>query len=222
MKLHWRLTLGFSALVLILLLWGQLPLAEWIERFRVWILDLGVAGVVAFVAMYVGVTLVLGPTSALALSAGLAYGFWGFPLVVVSTTLAASVAFLIGRYLAHERVTTWIQRNQRLSSVHAAFSAQGWRVILLLRLCPLIPYSMQNYLFSVMHIRFVPYVLATLIGIMPGTALVVYIGSLGQAVGTAGTGQLMIVIAGLVAAVVLVWIASRRARARLADRAGGR
>ena len=136
--------------------------------------------------------------------------------MVISATLAASVAFLVGRYVARERVTRWINRDARLSALNAVIGAQGWRVVGLMRLSPMLPYGVQNYLFSVTPIRFVPYVLATLVGIMPATALYVYIGSLGQAVGTAGVLQWVLVLAGLVATVAVAWFIGKQARAVLA------
>lgn len=217
-KTGWKIILTLMSLLLVFLLWLQLPMAEWITQFRQWILELGMLGVIAFILSYILITTLLGPASALTLTAGLAYGAWGFPLVVVSATLAASVAFLLGRYVARERVTRWISRDARLSALNTAISAQGWRVVGLMRLSPILPYGVQNYLFSVTRIRFVPYVFATLIGIMPATALYVYIGSLGQAVGTTGILQWILVLAGLVATIVVAWFISKQARTVLAEK----
>ena len=214
----WKMILALISILLIFLLWLQLPMAEWITQFRHWILELGMLGIIAFVVSYVLVTALLGPASALTLTAGLAYGAWGFPLVVISATLAASVAFLVGRYVARERVTRWINRDARLSALNEVIGAQGWRVVGLMRLSPMLPYGVQNYLFSVTPIRFVPYVLATLVGIMPATALYVYIGSLGQAVGTAGVLQWVLVLAGLVATVAVAWFIGKQARIVLAEK----
>ena len=157
------------------------------------------------------------------LTAGLAYGFWGFPLVVISATLAASVAFLLGRYLAHQRVLDMIERDSRMKSLHQAFSDEGWRVVILLRLSPLIPYGMQNYLFSVTNIGFLPYVVATLLGIMPATALYVYIGSLGaSASGEGGFLKWTLIIGGLIATAVVAWLIGKRAQLVLARHEQGK
>jgi len=208
-------------LALVIWLWTQLPLTQWIETLRLWILSLGVLGVAAFSILYVVVTVVLGPASGLTLMAGLAYGAWGFPLVVISATLAAAVAFLLGRYVAHERVNRWIAGKPRLLALNSAVSDEGWRVVGLMRLSPIIPYGLQNYLFSVTHIGFVPFVLATLVGIMPATALYVYIGSLGQAIGSAGVLQWVLVLAGLVATGMVAWVVGKRATAALERQALG-
>ncbi len=217
--MNWKRTiqivLGLLVLSLLIWLWTTLPVSQWIDQMREWILSLGLFGVVIFVLLYVGVTVVLGPASALTLTAGLAYGAWGFPLVVLSATLAAAVAFLLGRYVAHARVNRWISGKPKLLALNKAVSDDGWRVVGLMRLSPVLPYGLQNYLFSVTNVKFIPFVLATLVGIMPASALYVYIGSLGQVIGKAGALQWLLVLAGLAATAVVAWIVGRRATAVL-------
>lgn len=218
MSIRFKVLLAVLALILAVWLWSILPLALWLDGFRVWILQLGPLGVIAFVALYVLITIMLGPASALTLTAGLAYGAWGFPLVVASATLAAAMAFLLGRYAAYEQVNRWINKEPRLQALNEAVSDEGWRVVGLVRLSPIIPYGLQNYLFSVTQIGFIPYVLATLVGIMPATALYVYIGSLGQSVGTMGTLQWVLAIAGLLATLLVAWVIGKKAKAALDSR----
>ncbi len=215
--MHWKYVAGVALLLLLLIAWWQLPVKEWIDQFREWIVDLGFIGVVMFVIIYVLITVVLGPASALTLTAGLAYGVWGFPLVIFSATLAAAVAFLLGRYVARDRVTRFINRDPRLISLNKAISDEGWRVVGLMRLSPVIPYGLQNYMFSITQIGFVPYVLATMVGIMPASALYVYIGSLGQAVGRFGGLQWVLLVAGLLATLLVAWFVGKRAKAALQE-----
>jgi uncharacterized membrane protein YdjX (TVP38/TMEM64 family) len=215
-----------SQLVLLVLLlavivwaWTRIPLNEWIEHFRVWILDLGLFGVVVFIAAYSAFTIILAPVSLLTISAGLAYGVWGFPLVIVSATLAATLAFLLGRYALRDQVSRWINQDRKLLSLNKAVSAEGWRIVGFLRLSPLVPFGMQNYLFSITEIKLLPFVLASAIGIMPGTALYVYIGALGQAVGRASAIQWWFIGVGLIATGFVAWIVAKRANKVLtADR----
>lgn len=212
-----RLVLIALAVFSLVMMWMFLPLSEWIERFRLWIIDLGVVGIVAFVLVYVFVTVVLGPATALTMTAGLAFGFWGFPLVVGSATLAAAVAFLLGRYIARQRVLAMIECDPRLESLHQAFGDEGWRIVVLLRLSPLIPYGMQNYLFSVTNIGFLPYVVATLFGVMPASALYVYIGSLGATANDeGGVMKWLLIVGGLMATAVVAWIIGKRAQQAIA------
>lgn len=215
--MRWKYAGGVALLLLLLIAWWQLPVKEWIDQFREWIVDMGFTGVVIFIIFYVFITVVLGPASALTLTAGLAYGAWGFPLVILSATLAAAVAFLLGRYVARDRVTRFINRDPRLISLNKAISDEGWRVVGLMRLSPVIPYGLQNYMFSLTQIGFVPYVLATMVGIMPASALYVYIGSLGQAVGRFGGLQWMLLVAGLLATLLVAWFVGKRAKAALLE-----
>lgn len=218
MNKAWRIILCVALLALITWLWWVLPVSNWIDLFRERILSLGIWGVVAFIVIYVIVSLVLGPASALTLTAGLAYGAWGFPLVVFSATLAAGVTFLIARYLVRDRVSEWMNRDPRLRALVDVVSDEGWRVVGLLRLSPVIPYGIQNYLLGLTRIGFVPYILATLFGIMPASALVVYVGSLGQAVSDVGVLQVVFALVGLLATVSVGWLVGKRVKRALAER----
>jgi len=210
-----KILAGFACVGLVVFAWTQLPLTQLIESLRLWVVSQGMVGVLVFVVTYIIVTVVLGPASGLTLMAGLAYGAWGFPLVIISATAGASVAFILGRYLAHERVARWILTRPRLLALSQAVSEEGWRVVALLRLSPIIPYGLQNYLFSVTNIGFLPYVLATIIGIMPATALFVYIGSLGQVIGHASVLQWVLGLAGLLTTAIVAIVVGRRAKAAL-------
>ena len=207
-----KISLAIAVAVAIAVLWFVLPVTEWIESLEKWIIDLGAVGVLAFVAIYVVATVVLVPASALTLLAGLAYGAWGFPLVIVSATLGACAAFLVGRHLARERVQKQIDGSDKFKAVNKAISSEGWKVVGLLRLSPVFPFGLQNYFFGVSSIGFLPYALATFVGIMPGTALYVYLGSIGKAAGGGGgAAQWVLLGAGLVATAVVVWLVTRRA-----------
>lgn len=216
MKKKTRLLLLFAAFVVIALIWTQIPLSEWIEQFRLWVVGSGVFGILVYVAAYSVFAVFLAPVSLLTVAAGLAFGFWGLPLVVFSATLAATVSFLLGRYALRDKVLEWISKDVRLLSLNQAVSAEGWRVVGLLRLSPFVPFGMQNYFFSIAEIKLGPYVLASAIGMMPGTALYVYIGALGQAVGRAGLLQWLLIVAGLVATGFTALFLAKRAKALFA------
>jgi len=220
MSTKMKVVVGALLLVAVTAIWFLLPVREWIEGFQGWITELGAVGIAVFVALYVGVTVVLGPAWALTLVAGLAYGLWGIPLVLVAATLAACIAFLIGRHLARDRVKKLVDDNGKLTALNRAVGKEGWKVVGLMRLSPVFPFGLQNYLFGVTEVGFVPYALATLVGILPGTALYVYIGSLGSAGGEDGGGGVLrwvLLGAGLIATFAVVWLVTKRAKAELAQ-----
>ena len=212
-----KLLIGAGVMIALAAAGFLLPIGDWVKSLEGWISDLGALGVVVFVVLYVIATVALVPASAFTLLAGLAYGPWGFPLVVGSATLGACAAFLIGRHLARERVKRRVEGNDKLQAVDRAVEQEGWKIVGLLRLSPVFPFGLQNYFFGITEIGFVPYALATFVGIMPGTALYVYLGSIGKA-GGGGPAQWALLIAGLVATAAVVWLVTRRARAALEEK----
>ena len=202
-------------LLFIVVLWWFLPITEWIKTFGSWIENLGFPGIVAFTLLYALFIVIVGPSSLLALTAGLAYGALGFPIVIFSATLGCTVAFIIGRYLARQRVVSHFEHSLRFRALDHAVGIEGWRVVGLMRLSPILPYGVQSYLLAVTQVGLLPFVLATAVGIMPASALVVYIGSLGRGTGQAGLLSWLLLITGLGATVLVVFLISRRARAVL-------
>jgi uncharacterized membrane protein YdjX (TVP38/TMEM64 family) len=198
--------------------WLLLPIGEWLRSFNQWIAGLGVWGYVIFAAVYIVATVGLAPGSPLTIGAGLVFGGLGFPLVVVAATIGAALAFLVARYLARAWVERMTARRPRFKAVDQAVTEDGWKVVLLLRLSPLVPFNLQNYFFGVTDVKFWHYVAATFVGIMPGSALYVYLGAIGAAAGGGSQGgalKWILFIVGLLATVVVTVLITRKAKARL-------
>jgi len=177
-----RLAAAAAIAAALLLAARFLPVREWAALFQSWIAGLGTRGVLLFAAVYVAGALLLAPVWLLAVTAGLTYPFWGaFALVSVVSTAAAGLAFWIARRFARERVEDFVGRDPRLSAVDRAVAREGWKVVFLLRLSPLVPYAVSNYLYGATAVAFGPFLLASWIGMMPGTLLYVSIGAAGRA-----------------------------------------
>ncbi|MBA2408979.1 MAG: TVP38/TMEM64 family protein [Gammaproteobacteria bacterium] len=206
-------------LVALTVAWFFLPVGEWLKSFNGWVQGLGVWGYVIFAAVYIIATVLLAPGSPLTIAAGLAFSGFGFPLVVVAATIGAALAFLVARYLARSRVERMTERKPKFKAIDQAVTADGWKVVMLLRLSPLVPFNLQNYVFGVTDIKFWHYVAATFVGIMPGTALFVYLGAIGAAAGSGGSqGGLLkwaFFAIGLIATIVVTVLITRKAKARL-------
>ncbi len=222
-NLPWKWMLLGAVLIAVIAGWFLLPLEEWAKSFNVWIKGLGVWGGVIFAGIYIIATVILAPASLLTIVAGLAYGVGvGFPLVVVAATVGATAAFLIARYVARAKVETLLKERPKFAAVDKAISEEGWKVVLLLRLSPLVPFNLQNYFYGVTDIKFWQYVAATLVGIMPGTLLYVYLGAVGQAAlgGAQGGGgsalKWGLFAIGLLATIVVTVFVAKKARAKLA------
>ncbi|MCY7308958.1 MAG: TVP38/TMEM64 family protein [Rhodoferax sp.] len=190
--------------------WFLLPVQDWIEWFTDAIHDLGAWGVAAFVLVYVLATVLMIPPSVFTVAAGVAFGLVGVPLVVLSATLGASLAFLIARYGAREWFKRYVQKYPLAKAIREAVNDEGWKIVAMLRLSPVIPFNVQNYFFGTTEISFWRYVLATSLGMIPGTALYVYLGSLGSPGSEGGAVKWIFFAIGLVATGIAFWIVKRK------------
>ena len=216
---HLGFWIGLGVLVLAATVcWLFLPVKEWTEAFHGWVDGLGVWGPVVFALVYVVAVVALAPASALTIAGGLAFGFWAFPLVLVSATIGAALAFLVSRYFLRKKVKSLVDARPRVKAVDKAVSESGWKIVGLLRLSPLFPFNLQNYFFGATEVGFVPYVAATAIGIMPGTLVYVYLGTLGNAAGKGQDGGVLKWVffgVGLVATIAVAFFVTRKASEKL-------
>lgn len=196
--------------------WWLLPVQAWTQGVAAWIGGLGAWGVLIYAAAYAGALVVLLPAAPFTIGAGLIYGLWGFPLALGSATLGASLAFLVSRHLVRGRVARLIATRPGLRAIDRAVAEEGWRVVALLRLSPLVPFNLQNYACGASSIGFWPYVAATGAGIAPGCLLYVYLGVAGRAASGGGAARWALVALGLAASVAVTLLVGRRARAVLA------
>lgn len=197
--------------------WHLLPLGDWALALRAWIVDLGILGIVLYVAIYAVATVLLAPGALLTIAGGFAYGFWGLPVVIVAAAIGASLAFLVARHLVRDRVRQVFETRRNIAAIDRAIAAEGWKIVLLFRLSPLIPFNLQNYLFGITAVRFPQYLAATIVGIAPATTLFVYVGALGEAALDGGPAVWVFFGAGLLATAIAVFLVTRKARALLRE-----
>ena len=159
----------------------MLPLAAWLETFNQRVVGLGLLGMVLFALVYAAATVLMIPASPLTVAAGASFGLLpGFVTVLLGATLGAAGAFLVSRHLARKRVERWIQRKPSFVAVDKAVAREGWKIVFLTRLSPVFPFNLQNYAYGLTSVSFWHYVLASWIGMIPGTFLYLYLGTLGR------------------------------------------
>ena len=170
-----------------------LPVQQWLRSFNDWVGQMGVAGIFIFTGVYAIATVLLAPGAILTIGAGFAFGLWkGFLAVSAGATLGASLAFLVARFIARDKVEAIAKRNEKFRKIDNAIGKQGAKLVFLLRLSPVIPFNLSNYFYGLTGVKFWPYVLASWLGMMPGTFLYVYIGTAGRAaVSVAAGGEAM-------------------------------
>jgi uncharacterized membrane protein YdjX (TVP38/TMEM64 family) len=155
-----------------------------------WISGLGVIAPVIFIAIYILACVLLLPGSILTLGAGIVFGVVkGSIAVSVGSTLGATCAFLVGRYFARGWVSEKIGRNEKFKAIDDAVAREGWKIVLLTRLSPVFPFNLLNYGFGLTKVGLKHYILASWIGMIPGTIMYVYIGSLAGDLASLGTGD---------------------------------
>jgi len=212
-----RLIVLIAIIVALFVAMKFLPVQEWLRNFNAWVAHMGVAGIFIFIGVYTVATVLLAPGSILTIGAGFAFGLWkGFLAVSAGSTLGAALAFLVARFIARSRVEAIAKGNDKFQRIDKAIGKEGAKLIFLLRLSPVIPFNLSNYFYGLTSVRFWPYVLASWIGMIPGTFLYVYIGTAGRAaVSAAATGEAVergwqywtFVSVGLAATVtVTVWV----------------
>ncbi|MEQ8763446.1 MAG: TVP38/TMEM64 family protein [Planctomycetota bacterium] len=223
-KKHGRLIVLGLVIVALIVAARLLPLGDWLEALDEWTRSLGFWGPFVFGAIYVAAALLFVPGSAITLAAGAIFGLGiGFVVVSIASTTAATLAFLIARTVGRDHLERLADRYPKFAAIDRAIAEGGWKIVGLLRLSPVIPFSIGNYLFGLTAVRTLPYVLASWIGMAPGTFLYVYLGHLGRSgleVAASEspertTGEWLLLGAGLVSTIVVTVIVTRLARRAL-------
>lgn len=214
------LILGIGAVIA--LSW-ILPVREWSIALADRLRGAGTRGVVLFIATYVLAEVALVPGSLLTMAAGFAYGpVKGLLVASPASMLAATVAFLLGRTVLRDWVRQKIAASPKARTFKAVIGQNSFNLILLLRLSPVIPFNLLNYALGVSDVRVSRYVAASLVGMLPGTWMYVYLGSLAdtaagltEASRRGSSPRLALTVAGLIATILLVVFVTRSARRAL-------
>ena len=173
-----KLILLVFLIVILIIASKQLNLQEVFGKAMIWVENLGKLGPIAFIIIYNLATLLFIPGSILTLKGGCLFGLlWGSIYVIIASTLGATFAFLIGRYLSRDWVRQQIAKNPRFKAIDQAIAREGFKIVLLTRLSPIFPFNLLNYVLGVTQVSLKDYILGS-IGMIPGTVLYVYIGSL--------------------------------------------
>lgn len=152
-----------------------------------WIDDIGAVGALAFILLYIIATVAFLPGSILTLGAGVVFGLvMGSIYVFIGATIGATAAFLVGRYLARGWVAKKIAGNQKFRAVDEAVGREGLKIVLLTRLSPVFPFNLLNYAYGVTGVTLKDYILGSM-GMIPGTIMYVYVGSLAGNLAAIGT-----------------------------------
>jgi len=219
-RLNVRIVLAVVAAIALVALARTLPVGEWLSAFQGWAEGQGVLGMVVFALVYAAAVVAFVPASILTLGAGAVYGLWPGALVVLAgASLGAVLSFLLARTTFRARVESWAGDNPRFRALDGAVAREGGRIVFLVRLSPIFPFTYVNYVFGLTGVGVLPYSVATVVGMIPGTIAYVYLGSAAAtaASGTASATRTALQVVGAVAAVLVTVWAARLAKRAIRD-----
>ena len=148
-----------------------------LSRLRDWINGFGAVAPIVFIIVYVIAVVTFLPATPLTLLAGLVFGaVWGTVWAWIGATLGATLAFLVGRYAARGLVESWAANNERIKQLDEGVEKHGWRMLLITRLVPVFPFSLQNYAYGITKVGLGTYVLLTAVCIVPGVIAYTFAG----------------------------------------------
>jgi uncharacterized membrane protein YdjX (TVP38/TMEM64 family) len=221
-----------GALVAFLVVGGLILLGraagQHVVGFVEWVDGLGSLAPLLFILGYAVATVAFIPGSVLTLAAGAVFGIvQGVAWVFVGALLGSTAAFLVGRYVARDWVERRIGGDVRFEALDRSIGRQGLKLVVLLRLTPVMPYNLLNYALGLTRVRLSQYVVGAF-GMLPGTLLYVYsgrvAGDIAAAAGGAavprGAGYYAVLVLGLLATLGLTIIVTRMARAALSQEVG--
>jgi uncharacterized membrane protein YdjX (TVP38/TMEM64 family) len=151
----------------------------WITDTLDWIKASGWVGAAWFVILYTLTCVFFLPGSALTVGAGAVYGFWGgTALVTVSSTLGALVNFWTSRYLLRGYVLKKLAHYPKFLALDHAIEREGWHIVFVSRLSPIVPHSLVSYIAGVTQIGAWRYSIASFLGFIPISVAYSYAGAL--------------------------------------------
>lgn len=177
-------TMGFLAF--------SVPPQQWHSLLNKLLNNQGWLASLALLGVYILAVIFLLPLSPFAIAAGLFFGFWQGALVaLIAINTGALVSFLITRHWLKRWFLTsfrsWQPKHHTTTGSLGLLTSNDIRIISLLRLNPLVPFSLHNYLYGAVKTRLRPYLWGTFLGSAPFTLLLVYFGMTGRVVYNAGS-----------------------------------
>jgi uncharacterized membrane protein YdjX (TVP38/TMEM64 family) len=203
------------------------PVGEWLDRVLDRLRQLGVWGPILFSVVYVFASVIFVPASWLTLGAGYAFGVVvGTLSALTGALLGAALAFFLGRTLARHVIERRLAKSPRFAALDRGVADEGFKIVLLVRLTPALPFAPLNYAFGATRVRFRDYFLGSLAGMFPGCVMYTYLGWVTQNLSGMARGKMerspaewALLAVGLIATVAVTVVITRIARRTLREAA---
>jgi uncharacterized membrane protein YdjX (TVP38/TMEM64 family) len=159
-----------SAGITVLLLYFESELLVW--NFWQWLV------------LYLGVSILMGfalmPTTLMAFLTGYFLGFEGTPLMITSYLIASYVGYQLGLFLEGKKIHKNILEKPKINRFLASLKEKSWKLIILVRLSPVLPFSVMNLVLSAIRFPIKIFLIGSFIGMMPRTLFAIYVGTRAQ------------------------------------------
>lgn len=225
--MKWRFTILLMLLVAVAALASRsgIDVSDATQRFAETLRSQGDLGLVWLAVAYIPASVFFFPAALLTLVGGFTFGFAKTLLAVsLGSTVGATSAFLAGRTLLRGLIEHKVASDVRFRALDAVVAEQGFKIVMLTRLSPVLPFNLLNYAFGLTKVRLRDFVLASWIGMFPGSVLYVSIGSAAKSLSDilagrseGGTAQKVMFGVGVIATLIVTVLMARIARKALAD-----
>ena len=222
-----KLAFVFVVVIAVIVAGRYFETQEHLQNILKWIKVQGPLAPLFFGIVYALCCVLFIPGSILTIGAGTLFGVVvGSICVSAASVIGATCCFLIGRYFARDWVAQKIEAYPKFKAIDEAVARDGWKIVGLTRLSPIFPFNLLNYSYGITKVSLRDYVLASWVGMFPGTVMYVYIGSvaknfidMGERARTPAEWAFYLV--GLIATVVVTVYVTRISGKALAEKVKG-
>ena len=178
------------------------------QNLQAIILRFGIFAPIVYIALFALLPVVFFPVAVLAVAGGLLFGLArGSVYTLIGAAINCALMFLLSRSFGRARIQSLVEEKvspvwrQRLS---LASGRKGFLLLFVLRLIPAVPYGLINYAFGLSEMQFWPYLLASVIGIIPGTLVFINLGDKALEIGSPAFWLALALIAALFVVTLLL------------------
>lgn len=158
---------------------------QWFKQRNGW------GGWGVFIGFYTAVVTLFFPGVIFIMGAGFIFGFWrGLLAVWIGGAIGQALSFLLARYLLRDWVENFVRKKwAKWKYIDAAIEKEGWKLVLIMRLSPIIPYNLLNIAMATTSMHFGSFVVASAIGVVFECAVFTYIGTMAESITSIASGE---------------------------------
>lgn len=151
-----------------------------LEEIKTWVIGHGAWAAVIYIATFVVLPIFFFPVPVIVLAGGTIFGlFKGTLYTMIGVLINTPIMYFIGRFLLKDFVHNFVD-NHMSEKLRKALKSTNQKVLALvlfiIRLSPIFSYNLVNYISGVTEIKFLPYILTTIAGVLPGVIVFINIG----------------------------------------------